>query len=693
MPLPAPNLDDRKFQDLVDEAKRRIPLYCPEWTDHNVSDPGVALIELFAWMSEMVIYRLNRVPERHYVKFLEMLGVTLNPGQAATTKLTFTLSSQQPHAVVIPKATEVATLRTESDEAIVFSTQETLKIVVPQLKHVLIRWINPTTGQPDRFYEASNFIREQGAISAAMLGLPETAEEGQEETNFAAFRIDDPKKGPDPGNSVYFGFENNIESNLIILRLECAAIGGTGIDPTRPPLEWQYRRESDGQWRPMDLAYDTTGGLNITGEVGLHVPSDIGRTEVDLKTGYWLRVRTMEAPANYHYRESPRISGVSGEARGGTVSAIHATLEADEILGVSSGKPGQFFKVHNMPILPFTSSEEVLEVEADDIPGTWDRWEPVVSFADSQPNSLNYLVDYVSGEILFGPSIGQQDGSERQYGKVPEKGKQVRITYRHGGGVSGNLRENMLTQLKTSIPYVASVTNRYPATGGTDPEELEDAKIKGQKMLRIQERAIVQEDYEELAKRSSSSVHRAICVPTRPAGDGVDLTVNPPPGVVQLLVIPKVPNPASLIPPEHLVLSEKIKEDIQRELFRRMPLGVYLNVGTPTYKSVCVITRISVHPLYDPEAVVAAVEEKLYRYVNPVIGGPEGTGLPIGRELRLPEIYAVIHSVEGVQFAANVELCQVNADGTRSEPEPMIRVSDDMAICSAKHEVSLWVDA
>jgi hypothetical protein len=106
-----------------------------------------------------------------------------------------------------------------------------------------------------------------------------------------------------------------------------------------------------------------------------------------------------------------------------------------------------------------------------------------------------------------------------------------------------------------------------------------------------------------------------------------------------------------------------------------------------------VITRISVHPLYDPEAVVAAVEEKLYRYVNPVIGGPEGTGLPIGRELRLPEIYAVIHSVEGVQFAANVELCQVNSDGTRSEPEPMIRVSDDMAICSAKHEVSLWVDA
>ena len=62
MPLPAPELDDRKFQDIVDEAKRLIPRFCPEWTNHNVSDPGVALIELFAWMSEMVLYRVNQVP-------------------------------------------------------------------------------------------------------------------------------------------------------------------------------------------------------------------------------------------------------------------------------------------------------------------------------------------------------------------------------------------------------------------------------------------------------------------------------------------------------------------------------------------------------------------------------------------------------------------------------------------------------
>ena len=85
--LPAPNLDDRHFQMLVDDAKRLVQKRCPTWSDHNVSDPGVTLIEAFAQMVDQLIYRLNRVPDLHYVKFLELIGVELRPPAAARSSM------------------------------------------------------------------------------------------------------------------------------------------------------------------------------------------------------------------------------------------------------------------------------------------------------------------------------------------------------------------------------------------------------------------------------------------------------------------------------------------------------------------------------------------------------------------------------------------------------------------------------
>src|SRR6202043_1874643 len=134
--LPAPNLDDRRFQDLVDDAKRLVQQRCPEWTDHNVSDPGVTLIETFAWMTDQVLYRLNRVPERNYIKFLELIGVRLFPPTAARAAITFWLAGPQPATVHIRPGTQVATLRTESDEAIAFTTIGDLPIVPTSLSYL-----------------------------------------------------------------------------------------------------------------------------------------------------------------------------------------------------------------------------------------------------------------------------------------------------------------------------------------------------------------------------------------------------------------------------------------------------------------------------------------------------------------------------------------------------------------------------
>ena len=104
MTLPLPQLDDRRWADLVEEGRALIPAYAPDWTDHpgwtdhNVHDPGITLIELFAWIAEMDVYQLNQVPERHRRKFLELVGLLPQPPRPARTVLSFTLRSRQAYS-------------------------------------------------------------------------------------------------------------------------------------------------------------------------------------------------------------------------------------------------------------------------------------------------------------------------------------------------------------------------------------------------------------------------------------------------------------------------------------------------------------------------------------------------------------------------------------------------------------------
>src|ERR1700732_1218974 len=92
MPVVSPQLDDLTYDRIVTELIRRIPVYSPEWTDFNDSDPGVTLIQLFAYLTEMVGYRLNRVPQKSQVNLLQLLGVKLNPARPARTQLALLLT-------------------------------------------------------------------------------------------------------------------------------------------------------------------------------------------------------------------------------------------------------------------------------------------------------------------------------------------------------------------------------------------------------------------------------------------------------------------------------------------------------------------------------------------------------------------------------------------------------------------------
>ena len=115
-----PNLDDRTWQELVNEIKTLIPKYAPQWTDHNASDLGITVVELFAWLVEGMIYKLNRVPEKNYVEFLNLLGITRDPATPAKMNVTFTVTNA-PTTIVL-KGTKIATPHMKTEEPVVFVT-------------------------------------------------------------------------------------------------------------------------------------------------------------------------------------------------------------------------------------------------------------------------------------------------------------------------------------------------------------------------------------------------------------------------------------------------------------------------------------------------------------------------------------------------------------------------------------------
>ena len=499
MALPVPNLDDRRFQDLVDDAKRLVQQRCPEWTDHNVSDPGVTLIELFAWMTDQLVYRLNRVPDRNYVKFLELIGVSLFPPTAARCPVTFWLSAPQPDVVTIPLGTQVATIRTATDDAIAYTTVEDLPIVPAELAS-LGSMIDGKT------------LRDHMAA----------LEKGTEVYCF--------QKVPSPGDALYIGLSEAVPSNAVRLRFR-ADIDGVGVDPTNPPLAWEAWTGDD--WEECELDSDSTGGLNRDGDVVIHVPHGHVVSLIAKQRAGWLRARVTELDEGQPaYSASPNIKGLTAITIGGTVDVVNAEIVTNEELGISEGVPGQRFVLKRGPAVP-GDEPPLLEVTGDE---GWDEWTYVPDFANSEPDDHHFTLDVSAGEVRLGPAVRLADGALRRYGAVPVKGAHVRLReYRIGGGRRGNVSQRSISVLKSSIPFVARVENRRPARGGVDGEDIENAKVRGPIRLRARGRAVTTEDYEQLAREAAPEVARVRAVA---AGDGADA------GSVRVLIVPR-PCPSS----------------------------------------------------------------------------------------------------------------------------------------------------
>ncbi|MFZ1754020.1 MAG: putative baseplate assembly protein [Caldilineaceae bacterium] len=665
MPLPAPNLDDLRFQrDLVDEARRRIVQYCPEWTDYNLSDPGITLIELFAWMTETMLYRLNRVPEKNYVKFMDLLGITLQPASSARTELTFRLSVPFPvrddteSIAVVPHHYEVATRPLENEEQIVFTTDDALTIRSPRLTQ-LRRGVD----------FARNYLARLAVEDARV------------------FR----DQFPQEGDTFYLGFDDSRPLAGYILRLQVTSIPtqATGIRRDDPPLVWECSL-GDGEWYELTPSQatgerDTTGGLNNPiGQIHFYLPMHARPDDVQGISAFWLRCRFEQRRVSQGtYTRSPRVKGVEAYALGATVSATNAVLINNEELGVTTGEAGQTFRLRNAPILQ-PNEEEVLEIEERVFGETvFVAWSRVENFASSSRYDRHYTIDVSTGEIALGPNIRQRDGAIAQYGRIPEANRLVRFSsYRAGGGVQGNVPAGRINVLLSTLPYIDSVSNLQAADGGRDAETLDEAKLRVPHELRAQSRAVTAADFEDLTYKASRAVAR---VKVLTPGQGPS---SPPPGMVEVLVVPECRSSLAEGDLSRLALSAAVQQEILSFLDEYRLLTTTLLVREPTYMGVRVFVEVIAEDNLNPDLVRARVLEALRAFLAPlplagkedfiesVVGG-RWEGWPFGRDLYLSEILALLQKVSGVRHVRDVRAESRRIVPSR-EPTPTdeIEISD-----------------
>ncbi|WP_410574424.1 putative baseplate assembly protein [Amycolatopsis sp. cmx-4-61] len=646
MALPAPNLDDRRFEDLVHDAKRIIQRNCPEWTDHNVSDPGVTMIETFAFMVDQLLYRLNRVPERLHIKFLDLIGVRLFPPTAARTEVTFWLSAPAQATLTIPTGTEAGTLRTETVDSVIFTTVADLDALPCERTEVRTR---PAAAESSE--------DRTGQLAAGVA--------------FAAF-----SEVPAVGDVLLIALDQPVPRCAVRLEID-SRIEGIGVDPDNPPLVWEAHNGEE--WVPCGLLRDETGGLNAAGGVVLDVPADHAVSLIDGERGAWLRVRVVEPDEGQPgFSASPLIEGLEACTVGVTGEVVNAEVLYNETVGTAEGIAGQVFQLDSYPVLPGVA-EPVVETSSED---GWQTWTRVEHFAGSSPEDRHFVLDGYTGEITFGPVVRLPEGGLRQYGAVPEHGALVRVAqYAVGGGADGNVGAGTITTLKSSIPFVSKVENARSAHGGVDAETLDQARDRGALTLRTRSRAVTAEDYEVLARQAVPEAARVRCITADDAGV--------PTGTVKVLVVPTVSTSGDQVSLGDLVPSPQLLTRLAEHLDRVRLIGTRVSVEPPRYRGVTVVARVLALPRAKASRVRADALKALGEYLSPLPGGgPDGRGWPFGRAVRAGEVHTVLQRVPGVDAVEDVRLFTANpVTGQRGTETSKIELEPNSLVFSFDHQV------
>lgn len=681
MPLPEPILDDRSYNEILSEALARIPVHTPEWTNFTESDPGVTIVQLFAFMTESLLYRANRVPERNRLRFLNLLGEGLQPATPATGLVTFD-ASREVEAHTLEGGAEVFAGQ------IPFRTRDGLDVLPVEGRVYYKAELDPTAKAEvqalyDQLYasfleagaEAEPYETRllepptpgaalpvvdlatgpvDGALWLALLAPrnadPEATRRaiaGKTLTLAIVPAVSETARVLPPGNDTA---DDERQADLRFERPDLRDI--TGADPDAvPPARYAAlpARAFDNVLAapgvveiqlPDEAALGTwTGQEPLEAGVGDYPPS-LEDDQVADRVITWVRIRVADTSGDGSASATARLSTIGVN---GAVVEQRAEVAA-EFVGLGTGEPDQSFSLVTTPVL----MESVrLTVNGE----VWSRIDDLTA-ADAEvqrqgaafvtaPTPIGgervrvYTLDRASGAIRFGDGL---------HGARPPKGAVIQASYASGGGTRGLVGIGAISK-GAALPSSVKVTNPVPTWGASDAETVAAAEKRIPATLAHRHRLVTEADFEEITRRTPGvDVGRVeVLSVTRPTGTG-GAVVGDAAGAVTVLVIPATDAEQPDAPrPDRLFLNA-----ICAYLDPRRLITTEVHVRGPVYVPVYVSVGIGAVPGQDLATVREGVKAALTEFLSPLVGGYGEDGWPLGNAVEMATLLAVAARVDGV---------------------------------------------
>ncbi len=676
MPLVPPNLDTRTFEQILAEVRRRVPTYTPEWTDLNDGDPGITLAQLFAFMSEQLLFQVNQVPDKGLVTFLKMVGAELHPATPAVADITFIPSGASDVGSDPTFALDARTQVQTSGPPPGQKTPITFETIAP------FTVINGTIDDLVTCNCAGDYPSVKTANDSVVgtyrpFGAATTAED-------AFFIVLDlnVKAGAPPWPLGKF--------RVRVDKAGSTDVGEPGAPATTgnpPRIAWAYSSgttvvggETMVTFTAMTPASDSTLELTRSGYLEFNFDNaDVmkratasGVLPAAFQDKFVIRAQVVR-PGSYG-ASPPALKSV----RLNTIPARSLTTVHAEDLGRSTGLAFQRFQLANAPVFPGTTSIGVEESGSTLVP-----WTETLDLFAAGPDDRVYELIPATGEILFGDGV---------HGKIPPPddgtdaaGNVKAVDYQYGGGLGGNVGAGKLTRvlLASPGPPFYDATNFLAARGGDDEEPVALGVARAPAVVRSRYRAVSIADFEALAREAPETrIARAHALAnTRPC-----VRSGRSPGSVTVILVPNALYADSIAAP--IPLLPETADAVARYLDQRRLVTCEVFTAAATFRPVTVDVTLQLAPGASLAATRTGAVDALNRYFHALVGGDDGLGWPFGGAIYFSRVFQQLLSVGGV---LRVEQLTIALDGSPGVSCKDVALNPGELLFSVDHVVRVRV--